>query len=157
MRKLVEDAGEPLDAGWLSRFTRMTDLHSDTWSVGDRELTWELDDDRGLLIVTHPAAGGAEKPVRYRVRLVYTGLPSGGSRWWWSCPACRRRVGALYLPAGRRRLGCRRCCRLLYRSQYEPGQPRRRNRRPTVVVTRSRRRWTPATGWVVLACRTVRR
>jgi hypothetical protein len=58
-----------------------------------------------------PARGGA--PLRYSVGLLYTNLPSGGVRWWWSCPACRARVDAMYLPADRDR-------QILGKRQLEP-------------------------------------
>jgi hypothetical protein len=66
--------------------------------------------------VTHADAGGAA--VSYAVATVTTPAPNGAARMWWACPACAGRVGMLYLPAGRDRLGCRGCCGLGYASQY---------------------------------------
>jgi hypothetical protein len=155
MPELVENAGPPLSAGWLSRHARAMGLGGGVDDVGGRDVTWELAGD--ALSVAHATARGGNATVRYAVALLYTGLPSGGSRWWWSCPACRARVDALYLPPGRDRLACRRCCRLLYGSQYPGLAAARKSRRPAVVVTREVAVWTPATGWVVTSRRTPRR
>jgi hypothetical protein len=152
--RLVEEVGEPLSAGWLSRVVGTTGLDSGVLSVGDREVDWELTDDG--VNVTHAPAEGAERTVSYQVRLVSTKLPSGGARWWWSCPACRSRVDALYLPTDRDRLACRKCCGLLYRSQYTRQKRRRRRPKTVVTVTRECREWTAATGWVALSRRRVR-
>jgi hypothetical protein len=143
---LVEGAGEPLSAGWVARLVREARLDGDTLDVGDREVEWELA--RDAVIVAHAPAGGAAGALRYPVGLLYTDLPSGGVRWWWSCPACRARVDTLYLPRDCDRLACRKCCRLLYESQFT-GAKRRRKRRPTVRVIRERLTWTPVSGWVV--------
>ena len=154
MPRLVEDAGDALSAGWLARVVRLMSLDRDTLPVGDREVGWVLRDD--VVNVTHAASDRTVAPLRYRVRLTFTELPSGGLRWWWQCPACQKRVADLYLLAGRDRLACRRCCTLLYASQYPSVKKRRRKRRPVVVVTRERKVWTMAGGWVVLSRRTVR-
>jgi hypothetical protein len=152
--RLVEEAGEPLSAGWLSRVVRTTGLDSGVLSVGDREVDWELTDDE--VNVTHAPADGRRAALRYSVGLVFTDLPSGGSRWWWSCPACHSRVDALYLPSDRDRLACRKCCGLLYRSQYPRQKCRRRKRPSVVVITREQKEGTAATGWVLVAQQRVR-
>jgi hypothetical protein len=57
-------------------------------------------------------------------------------------------VDRLYLPAGRDKLACRKCCGLVYGSQY--GKKRRRKRHLLAVrIVSETRKWTPATGWVV--------
>ncbi|SRR5579885_53039 len=43
----------------------------------------------------------------------------GGARWWFTCPICQRRAGAVYLDRERQRFSCRRCAGLAYRSQQE--------------------------------------
>ena len=154
MRKLVEDAGEPLSAGWLSRLTGALGEDSGEVQVGDREVHWKLGPGDAVT-VTHLSADKTARPVCYRVRLKYKSLPTGGDRWWWACPSCLAPVDLLYLPSDRDRLACRRCSKLLYSSQY--GQKRRRRkRRPVVVVVSEPKMWTPMTGWVV-SRRTVRR
>jgi hypothetical protein len=57
------------------------------------------------------------EPHRYEVPLLKTRPHFGGVRYWFGCPQCAGRVGALYLPAGARRFACRHCLSLVYRSQ----------------------------------------
>ncbi|QDU19994.1 hypothetical protein [Urbifossiella limnaea] len=96
-------------------------------SVGARVVEWALNDDDSVT-VRHPGcrgilaalAGQPSEPQRYRVCTVKAPAAHGGERTWWACPGCGRRCGLLFLIVGRDRLGCRRCCRLVYRSQYRP-------------------------------------
>ena len=148
MAQLVEDAGEVLSAGLLSRVVRMMRVERGVDPVGGRAVEWELVGN--TVAVAHRPARRNGKIQRYAVGLLFTRLPPGGSRWWWACPACQARVDALYLPPGRDRLGCRTCCGLAYVSQY-PNEKRRKP--PAAVVTTRRRVWTPATGWRVLSRR----
>ena len=68
--------------------------------------------------------------MSYPIALETSGLPSGGLRWWFICPAqrredaepCRRRVGKLYLPRGCRVFACRHCYDLTYTSCRESGR-----------------------------------
>lgn len=154
MRRLVEEVGQPLFAGWLSRLNSALGESSGDVQVGDREVLWKLGPGNAVT-VTHLSADKTARPVCYRVRLKYKSLPTGGDRWWWACPSCRAPVDLLYLPSDRDRLACRKCCGLLYRSQYTGQKRRRRKRRPVVVVTIVREVWTAARGWVV-SRRTVR-
>ena len=94
MRRLVEDVGEPFFAGWLSRFVGAFRLDRGLEVVGNREVEWKLDEWE-CVSVSHLLAGRRAKRVAYAIELNFTELPSGGLRWWWSCPACRRRVDAL--------------------------------------------------------------
>jgi len=57
--------------------------------------------------------------VNETIRLTATLPHYGGRRWWFECPACRRRARKLYLPAGAHRFACRSCCGLSYRSCQE--------------------------------------
>jgi hypothetical protein len=82
----------------------------------------------GECIETHPphyspdgpwlrvAITGDGAPYELRVRLDWTEQPTGGRRWWFSCPACDRRCGVLYV-GGARFLACRLCLHLNYPSQ----------------------------------------
>jgi hypothetical protein len=153
MPALIEDAGEPLSAGRLFKFVRLTGRARGTLGVGALELKWELA--AGAVTVTHPPADGGAA-VRYRVRLVTTAMPTGGSRWWFACPACGARAGDLYLAAGRDRLACRWCCGLKYAGQS--GQKRRRRKKPRlgVVVVREELRWTLEIGYRTLRRRSRR-
>lgn len=137
MRALVEDAGKPWYAGWLSRVYRLSGaLRGQRW-VGGRRVRWQLA--AGAVTVWH--AGAAADEQRYAVRLTGTPLPSGGRRWWFHCPGCGTRVDGLFLPPGRDRLGCRTCYGLAYRSQYTRRKTRRRARRPRLEWDADFRMW----------------
>src|SRR5262245_6822251 len=141
VRRLVEDVGRGLYAGWLSRVHGVSRLREGVRYVGRRRVAWLLF--ATSVEVIHPPPRRCGPPLRYGVGLLFTTLPSGGSRWWWMCPACDRRVDVLYLPPDRDRLACRVCCGLRYRSQYTRGRVRRHKRRPATNVA-----WF--SGWVWL-------
>jgi hypothetical protein len=108
MRVLVEDVGRSWRAG------RLGGSDSGTETVGGRPVRWCFA--TGAVSVAHADAVGS--PLTYSVATLTTPAPNGGERLWWSCPECGRRCGLLYLPAGRDRLGCRRCGGLGYATQY---------------------------------------
>jgi YHS domain-containing protein len=62
---------------------------------------------------------GQRIPVSQNIPLVTTKLHSGGKRYWFSCPNCRRRVGRIHLPHGKSYFFCRRCYDLTYMSCQE--------------------------------------
>jgi len=57
---------------------------------------------------------GQEISITQDIPLLTTQLYSGGKRYWFSCPNCRRRVGRLHLPYGRSYFFCRNCYDLTY-------------------------------------------
>lgn len=137
MRPLVQDAGKPLYAGWLSRVYRLSgETVGDRW-VGGRRVRWVVTP--RAVSVRHADATG--KNCGYLVTLSATVLPSGGQRWWFHCPECSRRVDVLYLPDERNRLACRKCCGLVYRSQYTRHRVRHRLRRPRLEYCDWLRLW----------------
>src|SRR5271157_3232544 len=77
--------------------------------------------------VIEVGGGRAAALMSYTIALETSGLPSGGLRWWFICPArrgeddepCRRRVGKLFLPRGCRVFACRHCYDLTYTSCRE--------------------------------------
>jgi hypothetical protein len=141
MRAVVEDAGGEWFASRLGRWCRLVEADRGEYDLGGRRVWWTLDRD-GEVAVSHTRPSGEPGETdAYTVRLTFTPLRSGGRRWWWVCPACERRVDVLYLPQGRDRLGCRRCCRLVYRSQYAAGRVARRKGRPPLGLEESVRRW----------------
>jgi len=73
---------------------------------GSRDEVW--------LKYTAGASSGDPVEWSYRIQLVWTSCNYGGSRPWFCCPHCGRRVATLY--AGQRFL-CRKCQRLAYASQ----------------------------------------
>lgn len=75
---------------------------------------------------------------RCLVPLDWTPCTYGGSRPWWRCPCCLRRVAVLYV--GRGALACRQCHRLAYRCQREADDDRALRR---AAVLRHRLGWRP--------------
>ena len=61
-------------------------------------------------------------PMTQDVPLITTQLHSGGKRYWFSCPNCRRRVGRLHCPHGESYFFCRTCHHLTYKSCQESHQ-----------------------------------
>ena len=157
MRRLVEDAGDPLSVSALSFDLTVFGRGDGLERVGGREVGWRLGDEAAVTL-THLPADRRRRPVSYTVGIESTVLPSGGCRWWWSCPGCGRRAGLLYLPPDRDCLGCRKCCGLVYASQY-PGRGAGKPKKPreATTVVGERRTWTPAAGWVRVRWRRTRR
>ena len=56
---------------------------------------------------------------RVGVNVTLTFPNCGGTRQWFECPGCQRRVEKLYSPGPGQEFRCRHCYRLVYRSQYE--------------------------------------
>ena len=153
MPRLVEDAGGELSAGYVSKLVRFGQGRCGELTLAGRAVRWELSP--AGVAVSHPSADPGAGPLVYLVPTLTTVLPSGGLRRWWACPGCGRRSDSLYLPAGRDRLGCRRCCGLTYRSQQAAGPVAARKERPGLWVERSTERWEfcPATRRMRLAGR----
>ncbi len=85
-----------------------------TWNNGESagSIGYEFDNDSLLL---RYAIDGQSR-VQH-VRVVRTRCHYGGSRPWFCCPVCNRRVAVLYHRGGR--FACRRCQRVAYLSQSE--------------------------------------
>jgi len=66
--------------------------------------------------------GGKDATVRVEVE--YTACTFGGARPWWRCPCCASRRGLLYVWG--MTVACRRCLRLVYRSQWRRSRSRLR-------------------------------
>jgi len=81
----------------------------------------------------------------YRVRLAWTPCNLGGSRAWFLCPSCGRRVALLY---GGKVFACRHCHRLAYDCQRETPDDRACRQ---VDKLRERLKWEPGllngNGW----------
>lgn len=88
MRPLVECAGKPWYAGWLSRVWDLSGADRGTRWVGGRRVRWFVG--RAGVTVLHPDAGS--RRIHYHVQLTETRLPSGGVRAWWLCPGCEGQV-----------------------------------------------------------------
>ena len=73
-----------------------------------------------MLRVTLSAVGGGMADGRSH-NITFTGAKPhlGGTRWWFVCPLCDRRMSALYLPPNASRFACRLCYGLSYRSSQQ--------------------------------------
>lgn len=95
--------------------------------------------DRLTLSYHHTPRDGEPLGHRYPVALDRTPCTYGGSRPWFLCPDCGRRVALLYL--GRHgRFACRHCLRLNYKCQRESGHDRLIRRAEAI---RRRLGWPP--------------
>lgn len=83
--------------------------HADGESLGSIGIRAEAD----AVLLSYTLDGAS---VHQRVVIQRTPCNYGGSRPWFACPRCARRVGVLYL---RSRFACRRCSRVVYASQSE--------------------------------------
>jgi len=66
------------------------------------------------------------------VAIVSTPGRFGGYLRWFLCPGCGRRVGKLYLPAGKYAFLCRHCHRLAYRAQLTRDSRRESKKKQTL-------------------------
>lgn len=81
----------------------------------------------GVELVYRAGLAGKElATIRESVAVEWTPCHYGGSRPWFNCPGCARRVALLYLHGDRLRFRCRKCLRLLYESQRESDADRAR-------------------------------
>jgi len=117
-RDVVEDY-KSLDINWLNREGYLHPGRSSliSWTRGGKpsgSVNLAAHENRVALTYTYTCAGKSED-VEQTVILDRTGCPYGGTRPWFLCPHCRRRVGKLYA-AGKLFL-CRHCYGLVYHSQ----------------------------------------
>ena len=57
----------------------------------------------------------------YQITLISSKTGFGGTRYWFSCPACQKRVGVLYKHPITEMIGCRVCLGLDYRKRRFKG------------------------------------
>jgi hypothetical protein len=76
-----------------------------------------VEEDRVRLRYAYQHRGGTATEQDYSVRLARTPCRYGGTRPWFLCPCCARRVAILYL--GNPVFACRHCWQLTYPSQKE--------------------------------------
>ena len=101
--------------GWLDGARRF----KTTWTCNGQEtgsINVQTFPERVVLSYQVRGHGGEWEDLRYAVPLARTPCHFGGSRVWFRCPKCGRRVAILY--SGKYFL-CRHCHRLPYRSQGE--------------------------------------
>lgn len=64
----------------------------------------------------------AGTPIFLTVNVLPSRQRFGGRRWWWQCPECGRRCGALLNVSPDQPWACRRCWGAVYRSDYPAQQ-----------------------------------
>ena len=74
-----------------------------------------VDEPHVVLLLSH--VYGNDTDNRQIVPLTTTACNFGGERYWFQCPRCRRRVGALYIPPRKTEFACRHCNNLTYHSR----------------------------------------
>jgi hypothetical protein len=61
--------------------------------------------------------------IKQLIPIEWTSCNYGGSRAWFNCPSCRRRVAIVHMPLRKYRFLCRQCHDLTYRSCQLAGNP----------------------------------
>ena len=114
-RKLNTGDGLPLDIRKLNRDGVLTAgaQSTATWPGPASSIMIHAQADSVTLIYSTAQRGNH---VAW-VRLIRTPCHLGGSRVWWSCPGCHRRVAILYAVSGD--FLCRRCNQMVYACQQE--------------------------------------
>ena len=96
-----------------------------TWSVGGRIIASvgvRTSADRVALYYRQRSLDGEWRPVNQKISIDHTGCNYGGSRKWFLCSKCGRRVAVLYYLTGG--FFCRHCHGLTYSSQQESKEDR---------------------------------
>lgn len=105
--------------------------------VADIQVRVEIE--RVVLVYRYRRRGESEwQDVEAPVRIDRTPCRYGGTRPWWLCPSCGRRVAVLY--ANGRLYACRLCCKLAYSCQRETADDRAARRANSI---RRRLGWKP--------------
>lgn len=119
---------------YVNRFVREGIIRPGRWTSG--QWIWRYPSGEKATIGYTADTTNMDTPVfrlKYRITrtgddvdevidLVFTSPYFGGTRFWFRCPRCGRRVGALYFPNGGRYFWCRRCYNLTYQSCNESHQ-----------------------------------
>lgn len=96
------------------------------WTVNGREIAGiraTVGNDNVTLFYQHRPRGADDwVPVEQLVEVTHSACTYGGTRPWWFCPSCNRRVAVLY--AAGKLYACRHCYHLPYASQRETASDR---------------------------------
>lgn len=113
----------PLDIRKLQRSKCLTAGRSLSWewSINGKSvasISMKVEVGRVVLAYRHRPRGESEwQNVEQPVYMARTPCTYGGTRAWWLCPFCGRRVAVLY--SGGKHYACRHCYKLAYASQGE--------------------------------------
>ncbi|WP_139249395.1 hypothetical protein [Malonomonas rubra] len=125
MRWDTKDAAESqhrIDIRWLKKNNYLRPGISGTlsWSRGDEQTGWiryTMEHDRMNLRYRYRRSGEEWQDIEQSVYFDHTPCNYGGSRKWFLCPHCHKRIAVIY-GAGKYFL-CRHCYDLTYSSQQE--------------------------------------
>lgn len=141
--KCTTEGARPLDIRKLQRAGVLTPggCFEWQWTVAGRrvaDILVRVETMRLVLVSQCRDRGGEWQNVEQPVYWERTACAYGGSRLWWLCPNCGRRVAILYGP--RKQYACRHCYKLVYECQRESCDDRAARRADTI---RRRLGWKP--------------
>jgi len=115
------------------------------WSVANIQVRVKAG--RVVLVYRYRRRGDNDwQDVEQPINLEFTSCNLGGTRPWWLCPSCGRRVAVLYGPG--KHYACRHCYNLVYECQRETADDRAARRADRL---RKRLGWQPGilngNGW----------
>ncbi len=91
------------------------------WSVNDKPVAAiriKVKTSSVIFVYRHRSRGESEwQDIEQPIYMTHTSCTYGGTRPWWICPLCGRRVAVLYNSG--KHYACRNCHRLTYTSQVE--------------------------------------
>jgi len=123
VRKKKTEDSLPLDIRKLQSTGLLIPGRSITleWSVKGKPIAsirTNVEIDHVVLVYRYRGRGNSEwEDVEQKVYIDLTPCTYGGTRPWWLCPYCNRRVAILYSTS--KYYACRHCCNLTYTSQME--------------------------------------
>lgn len=131
----TEDS-RPLDIRRLHRANLLTPgrRFGWQWTIGDKtvaEISVRIEVQRVVLVYRYRRRGDEDwQNIEQPICLDETPCTYGGTRPWWLCPCCGRRVAVLYGPG--KVYACRHCCKLAYACQREAADDRAARRANTI-------------------------
>jgi hypothetical protein len=125
--KPTTDGTKSLDVGWLKRNRMLIPgtISTQSWKRNgkpDGSIEAYAKDDCLVLVYNWRGDGAEWEEVRETIGLTWSDCNYGGSRPWFVCPGCARRVGKLF-GVGKLFL-CRHCYNIAYSSQNETSYDR---------------------------------
>lgn len=105
-----------LDVRKMARDGALVPGRSGMWGWGDTATAGYVAEPDGIVLSYRYQDGSEWRPVESRISLERTPCNFGGSRVWFCCPRCGKRVATIYLFGWP---GCRTCSRMAYPSQSE--------------------------------------
>lgn len=134
--KDTTEGARPLDIRKLKRGGLLTPGRTFgwQWTFNDRPIAniqIRVEAERVMLLYRHRSSRDAEwRAVEQPIYLDHTRCTYGGTRCWWICPCCERRVAILFGPG--MLYECRQCYKLVYTCQREGKSDRAARRAGTI-------------------------